>query len=523
LTRRQLLGRAGVAVASVGGLAAAGVTGFAGPGSAAAASTGGPGPAPAPTPTPGEVVKGVLHFVSRPDLTPPAVTIARQRGQAVPRAGDPPYFIVAAAGYPRTGPGEPGLMRLNRSGGIVWYSPNTGFPPTKGMARTDLNVQSYQGQPVLTWWEGHVAKGVGYGQAVIADSSYGTVATITGGNGLQADLHEFVVTAQDTALITAYRPVTTDLSPLGGPTKGVALSGTVLEIDIATQQVLFEWDSIDHVPVTDTYVPFSGGTKAAPFDYLHINSIAVAEDGGLVVSARNTCTVYKVARPSGQVVWRLGGKRSSFRMGPGATFWWQHHARPHGQSTLSLFDDGATPAKERQSRAILLNLDDVSMSATLTHSYTHPKALLAANQGSMQVLADGRIVVGWGNLPYFSEFAADGTLLLDGQFPAGDQSYRALAGAWTGYPTDRPALAARPNRARGSTVYASWNGATQLASWTVLAGPTPTELKPVGSQEHTPFETAITVNTTGPYFAVTAFGADKKVLGQSATVRIANG
>ncbi len=218
LTRRQLLGRAGVAVASVGGLAAAGVTGYAGPGPAAAATTG--GPAPAPTPTPGEV-GGVLHFVSRPDLTPPAVTIARRRGQAVPRAGDPPYFIVAAAGYPRTGPGEPGLMILNRSGGIVWYSPNTGFPPTKGLARTDFNVQSYQGQPVLTWWEGQVAKGVGYGQAVIADSSYGTVATITGGNGLQADLHEFVITAQDTALITAYRPVTTDLSSLGGPAKGV--------------------------------------------------------------------------------------------------------------------------------------------------------------------------------------------------------------------------------------------------------------------------------------------------------------
>jgi hypothetical protein len=141
----------------------------------------------------------------------------------------------------------------------------------------------------------------------------------------------------------------------------------------------------------------------------------------------------------------------------------------------------------------------------------------------MQVLADGRIVVGWGNLPYFSEFAADGTLLLDGHFPPGDQSYRAFATAWTGNPTDRPALAARPNRARGSTVYASWNGATQLDSWTVLAGPTATELKPVGSQAHTPFETAITVNTTGPYFAVTAFGADHKVLGQSATVRIASG
>ena len=92
--------------------------------------------------------------------------------------------------------------------------------------------------------------------------------------------------------------------------------------------MLFQWDSLDHVPVTDTYRPFAGGTKADPFDYFHINSISIAPDGDLLVSARNTCAVYKVARPTGQVTWRLGGKRSSFRMGPGATFWWQHDVRP---------------------------------------------------------------------------------------------------------------------------------------------------------------------------------------------------
>ena len=517
LTRRQLLGRGGVAVASVGGLAAAGVTGYAWPRAAAAEAA--TGPAPAGTATPDDT-RGVLHFVSRSDLTPPAVTIAHRRRQATPHAADPPYFFAAAAGYPLTGPGEPGLMILNRGGGIIWYAPNTGFPASRGDGRMDFNVQIYRGQPVLTWWEGQVVKGYGYGQAVIADSSYRTIATVKGGNGLQADLHEFVITPQDTALVTAYRTVSADLSKLGGPANGVALSGTVLEIDIASGRVLFEWSSIDHVPVTDTYIPFSGGTTAAPFDYLHINSIAIAPDGDLLVSGRNTSAVYKVARPSGQVAWRLGGKQSSFQMGPGATFWWQHHVRAQGANALSIFDDGASPAKETQSRAILLDLDTSAMKATLTRSYTHPAGLLAANQGSMQVLPDCRVLVGWGNLPYFSEFAADGTLLLDGQFPVGDQSYRAFAGNWTGHPTDQPALAVRPNPAGGSTAYASWNGATELDSWTVWAGSTSSQLKQVGSQEHTPFETAITVNATGPYFAVTAHDADDNELGRSATVRI---
>ena len=163
----------------------------------------------------------------------------------------------------------------------------------------DLKVQSYRGQPVLTWWEGQVITGYGEGQAVIADSSYRTIATVNAGHGLQADLHEFVITPQDTALITAFRPVAADLSALGGPRQGTVLSGAVQEIDIASGQVLFEWDSLDHVPVTDTFVPFAGGTKAAPFDYFHINSIAIAPDGDLLISARNTSTIQAGLKKAG--------------------------------------------------------------------------------------------------------------------------------------------------------------------------------------------------------------------------------
>jgi Arylsulfotransferase (ASST) len=205
--------------------------------------------------------------------------------------------------------------------------------------------------------------------------------------------------------------------------------------------------------------------------------------------------------------------------GAGATFWWQHHARPQSATVVSLFDDGASPAKEAQSRAILLDLDTATMQATLARSYTDPTPLLAANQGSMQVLGDGRVLVGWGNLPHFSEFTQDGTLIMDGSFPVGDQSYRAFTAAWTGNPTDKPAVAARVNQAGGSIAYASWNGATTVASWTVLAGSTPSALAKVISQPYGNFETAITVKTDGPYFAVTANDSLGRVLGQSDTVQ----
>jgi len=287
--------------------------------------------------------------------------------------------------------------------------------------------------------------------------------------------------------------------------------------------VLFEWSSLDHVPLTDTYAPFFGGTKAAPWDYFHVNSIAVAPDSGLLISARHTCAVYKVARPSGRVVWQLGGKRSSFRMGPGARFWFQHHALPQGPNAVSIFDDGgAPPVKEPQSRGILLNLDTRAMRATLQRSYVHPTRLLAANQGSMQVLAGGRVLVGWGNLPYFSEFTQNGTLIMDGQFPAGDESYRAFTAAWTGQPTDNPAAAARMNPAGGVAVYASWNGATLVSTWMVLAGPTPSALVPAGSAPRHGFETRIPVNLLGPWFAVIANDASGRELGRSATVHLGN-
>jgi hypothetical protein len=514
LTRRELLERGGMAV--IGGLTLAGLTGYAWPDDKAGAAT---LPAAPAAPDTGAAGSGVLHFVSRPDLTPAALTITNHGPAA---ASDPPYIILSVIGFP-AGPGTPGLMILDRHGGLVWFSPNAAPPPGQITTRIDLKVQSYRGQPVLTWWEGQFLAGYGYGRGIIADSSYRTIATVKAAHDLAPDLHEFVISPQNTALVTVYKPVTTNLSRVGGPAKGVVLSGVVQEIDIPSGRVLFEWSSLAHVPVTDSYSPFFGGTKAHPWDYFHVNSISIAPDGNLLISARHTCAVYKVARPSGRVVWQLGGKRSSFGMGPGSRFWFQHHVLPQGPDAVSIFDDGGgPPEKEPQSRGILLNLDTRAMRATLQRSYVHPTRLQATSQGSMQVLAGGRVLVGWGNLPYFSEFTQNGTLIMDGQFPAGDESYRAFTAAWTGQPTDNPAVAARMNPAGGSVVYASWNGATQVSTWTVLAGKTPSALIPAGSQPRHGFETKIAVNSLGPYFAVTADDASGHELGRSATVQLGN-
>src|SRR5438045_3357528 len=143
---------------------------------------------------------------------------------------------------------------------------------------------------VLTWWEGKVgASTFGRGEGVMLDSSYHEVARVRAGNGRQMDLHEFVLTPQGTALFTCYpETVRADLSSVGGPSDGQAREAIIQEVDVHSGRVRFEWRSLDHIPVTESYQ-----SLAEPYDYLHANSIDVAPDGNLLVSARHTWALYK--------------------------------------------------------------------------------------------------------------------------------------------------------------------------------------------------------------------------------------
>jgi Arylsulfotransferase (ASST) len=505
LTRRRLLGLAG---ASAAGAAALGL------------SACWVGTSSRPKVRPPASEPSGPRFLSRPDLTPPRITITRHG-----LGTDSRYIFLNA---PYSGPGHGGTIIIDARGEFVWFGPNTA-----AHHRMNFSVQTYQGRPVLTWYQGLVTGGFGRGELIIADSSYRISRVIQPANRDLADFHEFVVTPQDTALITVYRRHSdVDLRGVGGPSRGHIISGIVQEIDIATGKLLFEWDSWDgdHPPVQvmEAYqergVGDGGdGSAGRPFNYFHANSLAVDQDGDLLISARNTCAVYKVSRKTGKIVWRLNGKKSDFSMGPRSKFWWQHHVRPDGHGRLTLFDNAANgpTVNEKQSRAIILRLDTHAMRATLEKAYIHPgQRMLAGAMGSAQLLGDGRMFVGWGTQPHFSEFSADGGLLLDGNIQHGDASYRAFRQNWTGHPTELPAAAAR-HRTGGAAVYASWNGATQVTSWTVYAGKTQTSLAEVASARRAGFETAIAVRSAGPYFAVQPHDAAGRPLSRSAPVRIA--
>jgi hypothetical protein len=250
-------------------------------------------------------------------------------------------------------------------------------------------------------------------------------------------------------------------------------------------------------------------------------------NGNYLISARNSSAVYEIDGKSGAVLWRLGGKKSDFDMGPGTTFWWQHDARRQPDGTITLYDDGAAPPRERQSRAIRLRLDMDAKKATLV-SADSLTGVLAGSQGNAQALDGGHVVVGWGAIPRVTEFDGGGRVVFDATFPDGEDSYRAYRFPWTGTPATKPAIATAKGRGGTKTIYASWNGATGVASWQVFGCDSrllgADKCDPIGDpQPKTGFETVLRADTNEPQIAVEALDASGNVLGSSRAVPISGG
>jgi Arylsulfotransferase (ASST) len=446
--------------------------------------------------------------------TPVAMKFHSQtfRPAAVSFGADPDHtsgdiLLTPRNGYQRRVNFWRGPEMVDSLGQLVWF-----HPLPKGELANNLEVQQYRGQPVLTWWQG--TESGGHAEDVIMDRSYHTVAIVRAGNGYQADTHEFQITPQNTALISAVVGVKANLSGLGGPAHGTVQDDVIQEIDIKTGRVLWSWHSLGHIPFRASYTRPAG---SQPWDYFHLNSIQQVPGGNLVISARNTWAVYEINRHRGGIVWTLGGKRSKFKVGPLAKFEWQHDARLHGNA-LSLFDDASDgpEQQEKQSSAKVLILNLHAMTAVLSHRYVHSPPVVSVSQGNAQTLSNHNLFVGWGSAPEFSEYTVNGRQVFTGTLALGVESYRAYRSPWSGQPTTPPDMANVPGPGGTVDIYASWNGATRVAAWRVLGGPTPQSLVALNSSTpRSGFETHIVVHSQPSYFEVQALDAQGHVLGTS--------
>jgi hypothetical protein len=327
---------------------------------------------------------------------------------------------------------------IDNQGNVIWF-----HPVPAGQEASDFRTQLFDGRPVLTWWQGTGLGGLASGTDYIYNDHYQQIATVNAGNGLSADGHEFLITPWNTALILAYTTATANLTSIGGPADQTVIDGIVQEINIRTGQVLFQWNSADHVPYSSSEQPLPA-SPSTPWDWFHINAVHLAWDGSLLIDARDTWATYDVSLRTGNINWVLGGKDSTFTVqaAPGQTldsageiFAWQHDPEQVGPDAFTWFDNDSsgTPLLP-YSRAVTVKLNYRDKTATLVAADNQPEGLSAASQGNAQTTLNRDLFVGWGALPYFSEFSPSGQLLFNAEFPAGVNSYRAYRLPWPAFP-----------------------------------------------------------------------------------------
>ncbi|GAB7354961.1 hypothetical protein MBLNU459_g5576t1 [Dothideomycetes sp. NU459] len=394
-----------------------------------------------------------------------------------PECHDDRYIMLTPRGYSISAPGP---MILDNNGDMIWAK------TTEGQAY-DLVVQEYNGEQYLTYWIGDDrVRGHGQGNYYMLDSSYQQVAKISALGGLAADLHELVITPQGTAILTIYELYQHDLTFLGrefspeeAGMENYIWDCLFQEIDLETNELVFQWRASDHHSLTESYKEVGGyGTKESPFDWYHINSVQKDELGNYIVSARYTHSVTYINGTTGETIWVLGGKRNAFQDlsgGKATDFAWQHDASFHPLTTfpnllrdtiashgvsrdkngvtkqlVSLFDNAAEDQRYSNpiSRGLLLEVTYPSVApqdgevtsagdlnnreaavvqsdaytVRLVQSYDHPQGVISSSQGSFQVVpdtinkGDPKIMLGYGYNAVWTEYAANGAVLCDNHF-----------------------------------------------------------------------------------------------------------
>ena len=457
------------------------------------------------------------HFVSEPDLLPPRVDINKDVGGTRGRVFLTP--LPSPIVHPDShntieihpvGPGGP--MITDGNGNLVWFKQLTGPD-----VAANLQIQKFRGRKVLTWWQGGVTPSAfGIGKGVIANRKYQTIRTVHAGNGYDMDIHEFTLTPGGDALFTVYVPIMVHLPGSPSGTFSPLLDSIVQEVDVRTGLVVWEWHSYGHIPLADSY---ANPENSSSYDAYHINSIQNLNRGRVLISARDTSAVYKIDRATGHIRWTLGGKANDFQHRHDARFWFQHDAQLLSGNRISLFDDEAGPPKKGPfSRGLILKLNTRQRSAKVEQQYYRSTTTSAQSEGSVQTRGSGNVFVGYGSEPFFSEFSPGGRLLYDGSLPKDDGSYRTFRYRWHGDPQTSPTLAVQITSSSKVAAFASWNGATAVKRWELLAGPEEDKMRPIGSARSTGFETEIDANRAGVVYAVRAIDSHGHVLATSEAV-----
>ncbi|KAJ6601119.1 ASST-domain-containing protein [Mycena vulgaris] len=469
--------------------------------------------------------KASASFVSRPDLDPTAWNISYVAPDA--ELADGYVFLAPRKVDPS------GLIIFTGDGDLVYLNNDTWL---KGAF--DFRPQTFNNDQYLTFWAGTASTaGYGKGRVFMMDHDYNVVYNFTATN--QSDFHEFHINADGSALTTAYNPVdgidTTGKSY--GQSNSYVVDGCFQELNITSGEPTFTFCSLENgISIWDSYVDPSMAPNSTEnaWDYCHVNSIEKDALGNYLLSARHTHTLYYIEGSSGEILWRLGGKNSTFT-GDGTYFSWQHDARWVGETNftaaeitdantktrrISVYDNAATSwvSESTESRGLLIEINFQNSTATLITPFDAPggQTLLSTSQGNLQLLSDAsyttstNVIMGYGQLPVFAEYTSTGTPLRVVSYAADEaQGYRVFKNSWVGTPVTAPDVAIQNN-----AVYVSWNGATEVAQWSLMQGDAMDSWSNVTNVTRAGFETSIALGSA-KVVQLAALDANGAVLAKS--------
>lgn len=375
---------------------------------------------------------------------------------------------------------EDGSMIVDMSGNLIWSAPGQYGPAT-----ANAKIQRYNDEDFLTFWAGDKLQESGLGSYYMLNSSYDLVWTVSAiGEGLEGDLHEFKITEDGSAIITVYERIKADLQNMDMEHSSgrIIVDGIFQDIDIATGQLLFEWRASEHLDHPALQSTDGGLVADGSLDYFHINSIDKDSQGNYLVSLRHLHTLVCVEHGSGNILWTFGGEAGDFddlSLGEASGFRWQHDARwiSEDEGIISLFDNGNSHHHQDSpySQGLIIQLDFVQSTAVLLQEYTSQEPIKSPSQGNVQTLTqpegEDHVFIGWGASAAFTEHALNGDLLCETHFGASwlfyferVKSYRAFKTFdWKAIPAAWDPTA----RSKGAEIYVSWNGATEVAYWSL--------------------------------------------------------
>ncbi|KAH7162125.1 ASST-domain-containing protein [Dactylonectria estremocensis] len=337
--------------------------------------------------------------------------------------------------------------------------------------------QVVNGTRYLVFWEGVHNRGHANGYGLVFNENYDLVYNVTASGyeeATLADMHEMRLTDDSTALFTTYWSIPWNCTSLGGDSDGLLMDSGFQETD----------------------------------------------DGNYLISSRHLSLLALISGQDGHPIWVLGGRRNQFldlSDGKATNFGWQHDARFYkNQSHITMFDNhgeqtGPCAPGGCKTRGLHLEIDTEGMTARIVQQYFHPERINSGAMGGLHSLDNGNVIIGWGYNPGYVEYTPDGKPVMDIQrgklgegFQADLFAYRVSKHDWTGRPRWLPSAAIdAPHRTtENATVYLSWNGATDIASWVVIfLG---------GSAKHR-------------YMAAAALAADGTILGSTFVIDVASG